>query len=629
MKYYRLIYSMQPISILLYALPTALLLSSCKEQPAQAVVFDIEVDFRDTEDPVVKEIVASEEMILNLSVQLDQLKNGFQSALSNNPSKLQNLFAKKCFIEDIVDVRERKKIHHLVDKEEWNIKNSAQPMPLVWKPFLQTVQSFESQQWGILRGHYNDKQNIFTAKLKYTASYTSKSGEKNGAKSIVHVSWNINENKEASSITAWKTESFKTIKSPGYFFTDVTKHVIKDEEIFNEMQISLHDEQIKKIFKGEDIQHITPEYPYFFPEVTVEHPGISVIDINGDGWDDFFLTRPLRPSLFFINQKNGTFKESAKNMGLQFEYDTTCSLFADFDNDGDKDVFIGRSRHPSIYLKNNGKNQFNDVSASLPYTLPYMVSSISAADINNDGLLEVYFATHNLHEGDSIPEATAPLQWVDRFLPKDKVAKFHEIYKDQHPYFNRIGPPNVLLENKGSTFTLSERNECLEIWRKSFQSCWIDFDRDGDQDLYVSNDFAKDSMFANDGNGNFKLINNEVGLTQYNFSMGATWVDHNNNGKPDLYLSCMYSKAGSRIIEKLENIDPRYKEVTAGNWLYEYSDGKMTAKTLQGQDYHDASIAGWSWGGQFIDFDNSGSESIVVANGYYTSPKEIASDIDL
>ena len=110
--------------------------------------------------------------------------------------------------------------------------------------------------------------------------------------------------------------------------------------------------------------------------------------------------------------------------------------------------------------------------------------------------------------------------------------------------------------------------------------------------------------------------------------MGVSWNDHNNDGQFDLYVSNMYSKAGNRITDQIEGLDPRFKEMAQGNYLYEFDGEQFKLVSLDGPQKA-SSVTGWSWGGQMVDFDNDAFVDIVVANGYYTAPQEIAVKMDM
>jgi hypothetical protein len=85
----------------------------------------------------------------------------------------------------------------------------------------------------------------------------------------------------------------------------------------------------------------------------------------------------------------------------------------------------------------------------------------------------------------------------------------------------------------------------------------------------------------------------------------------------------MYSKAGSRITAMIDGLEQRMYEGVAGNKLLRNSGRKFEATD------HSVAKAGWSWGGQFTDFNNDGFLDLYVANGLYTPPKGTATEVDL
>ena len=112
--------------------------------------------------------------------------------------------------------------------------------------------------------------------------------------------------------------------------------------------------------------------------------------------------------------------------------------------------------------------------------------------------------------------------------------------------------------------------------------------------------------------------------------MGATWGDYDNDGLQDLYVSNMYSKAGDRITNRVPGIAEIYKQSAAGNYLYrQRADHRFEVVSGNKPPALAVTKAGWSWGGQFADFDNDGFLDLYVLSGYFTAPKAVSSELDL
>ena len=90
----------------------------------------------------------------------------------------------------------------------------------------------------------------------------------------------------------------------------------------------------------------------------------------------------------------------------------------------------------------------------------------------------------------------------------------------------------------------------------------------------------------------------------------------------------MYSKAGRRIADKLGRVDERIDVATKGSFLYVNEDGEFEQRAGEGEGQFKVHQVGWSFGGQFSDFNNDGKLDLYVPSGYYTAPTEIATEVD-
>ena len=257
------------------------------------------------------------------------------------------------------------------------------------------------------------------------------------------------------------------------------------------------------------------------------------------------------------------------------------------------------------------------------------VTSGMVVDINRDGLLDVYLTTYSAH-------ARLEEEWVGEIVgPNDESEYFKRISARKHPFLDRAGPPNILLVNKGGELTPAEIGDELKQWRNSYQSAWLDYDADGDLDMYVCNDFSPDTFLRNDtkpGSFDFHFVaaTQEVfGDSPSSFGMGASLGDFNSDGALDMYVSNMYSKAGHRVFEQIgENVSPEVRIAAEGNFLYQ-GNGDRFELVSNKKGFKSVSKVGWSFGGQMLDFNNDGKLDIYVPSGLFTPPKSISQTGDL
>src|SRR5678809_1056640 len=171
-----------------------------------------------------------------------------------------------------------------------------------------------------------------------------------------------------------------------------------------------------------------------------------------------------------------------------------------------------------------------------PKHFPMAVISMSAADYNNDGLLDVYLCTYRAAAPPSASPAGGVAQveegafdWPDEFFTPEMAKEFRRRLAENRKLkggtvLDQVGPPNVLLVNRGGgRFEVAPENKTVGIWRNSLQATWGDYDQDGDPDLFIANDWAPSNLFRNDGAAGFKDVTEEAGTTAYGFSMGASW----------------------------------------------------------------------------------------------------------
>ena len=427
------------------------------------------------------------------------------------------------------------------------------------------------------------------------------------------------------------------IASPKRLFAEALDTVVPSPEEVAKLRRSEHYEATVKYYR--DGMKTLP-HPYFSPISANHKEGVTVADIDGDGFDDIYITVRIGKNMLLHNHGDGTFTEEAARYGLDLPGHTTCAIFADFDNDGDLDAMLGRSLLKTTYLENKGGHFYQK---PIPAHFPMAVISMSAADYNGDGLLDVYLCTYRAAAPPSASPAGGVAQveegafdWPDEFFSPEIAREFRRRLAENKrlkggTVLDQVGPPNVLLINRGGgRFEPAPENSTVGIWRNSLQATWCDYDHDGDPDLFVANDWAPSNLFRNDGPAGFKDVTEEAGTTAYGFSMGASWGDYDNDGLEDLYVSNMYSEAGLRMAARIPGLSKTWLESAGGNWLYHHeANGKFRQVAGLNPPAMAVLNAGWSWGGCFADFDNDSFLDLYVLSGYFTAPKELSSGLDL
>lgn len=504
--------------------------------------------------------------------------------------------------------------------------NQAKPTSVsptrIWSPLL-SEQVFDSCQFGTLACRLNGSS--FEMDTKFEGRFQSESAPVVGVKAYQTIHW-----KEISDdnwrIDKWTQTKFEMIAAPEPFFEDVTAKVIPDGATLKKAQSSSHAELIIENtgVDGREMKHVSEQYKAFNDwESAYQYPAVSVLDLDQDGFDDLFITDRWQSGQLLRNRGDGTYEDVTESSGLVIEDLACCAFFVDFDNDGDSDAFIGGTLKTSKYFENiDGKFHYDKELNEKEYDYMRFVVSGSVVDVNGDGLLDLYLNTYGFGTGD-------PTIWNDDWIRIEDRLKMRLKVEGPHWYVDRGGAPNILLLNHGGTLKRAKIDDVLAQWRNSYQTVWSDYDGDGDPDLYICNDFSPDHFLRNDTErGSFEAKFTDVSeeLVQggtMGFGMGASWGDYNNDGRLDLYVSNMYSKAGNRIVPQFDDVDPRLAISAKGNFLYENTGGKFQQVAgLEADDQHISKV-GWSFGGQFADFDNDGHLDLYVPSGFFTPPPEV------
>ncbi|MFN0127821.1 MAG: FG-GAP repeat domain-containing protein [Verrucomicrobiales bacterium] len=512
---------------------------------------------------------------------------------------------------------------------------AAESVPLtqlaggLWRPIWDGMAALRYSKLGILRGQEREDGG-FSMELSYSGAGDGTDGRAVSIKGTATITWA----KDADEwrLVEWRTTGVKVSESSGPWFEESLRAALPDDTDFADARRSVHEDYIREVLlKGGTTFRYKKEYwPYLISWDSLDqHPSVQVVDIDQDGWDDLYVTARWGRNQLWRNRGDGTFENIAARVGLDLDGLCNAALFGDFDNDGDPDVFIGRSLERGLYFRNEGGTFIESTDTHLDGPLPYWTSSMAAADYNGDGQLDLYVSTYRL------PITKPANALANEFLDEAERAEWKRRRAEDHPVFRLTGPPNVLLVNRGGgRFERAPEGAAIEVWLSSFQSTWADYDNDRDPDLFVANDYGPDFIFRNDsderGGRRFTDVTKSMAGDELNgFGMGVSLGDYDNDGRQDPFFTYMFSKAGSRITEMFQGLEARMYEGVRGNKLLRNVGDRFELVSGDAPPALPVAKTGWSWGGQFADIDNDGWLDLYVANGYYTPPEAVATEVDL
>ena len=534
---------------------------------------------------VISALVTSEETHLTLSPKMAALSRALLNLSLPGPGA-EAVFAPSVNLSDLEPAPTLTATGAVtVESRTWPVAKGTKDVAKVdlWRPLLDAVSRFEHAKVYIITGeHPAGDVRRYEAEGGFEALAKMKSGEWRSLQGTMKLIWQRGNAKPGEpdpdwQITGWKTVEMHYNASPKRLFVEALDTALRRPEDLAKARHSGHYEAAVKYYR-EGMK--SPPHPYFAPISANQKEGVAVADIDGDGFDDIYITVRIGTNMLLHNNGDGTFTEDAAARGLALPGHTTCALFADFDNDGDLDCILGRSLLRTTYLENRGGKFFQFAT---PKFFPMATISMAAADYNRDGLLDVYICTYR----PAAPAGASPaggvaqvkdgdFDWPDEFLSPELAREFRRRLAENKQrkggtVLDQVGPPNVLLLNRGGgRFEVAPENGTVGLWRNSLQATWCDYNQDGYPDLFVANDWAPSNLFRNDGPAGFTDVTEEAGVTAYGFSMGVSWGDYDNDGLEDIYVSNMYSEPGRRMTTRITGLDKMFIESAGGNWLYHH-----------------------------------------------------------
>jgi hypothetical protein len=324
--------------------------------------------------------------------------------------------------------------------------------------------------------------------------------------------------------------------------------------------------------------------------------GAAAGDFDGDGLVDLFVTNSNGPNALYRNNGDGTFTDVAEAAGVARPLRSAHGAgWADYDNDGYLDLFVAAYGESRLY-RNTGPPAFRfaDVTAAAGVGDPdrtYRTTGVAWGDFDGDGYLDLLVVRH-LDESDpaillQTPRNLAPV----------------------------VRPLALYRNNRDGTFTnvthwLGDAREYPSpVKGAGFKPAFVDFDNDGDLDIYVVNDFGmfnfRNALWRNDGpdgrgGWRFTEVSRAAGAGLAVFGMGLAVADYDRDGWLDLYVS---------------DIGPSKLLGNRGGAFQEIAERVgVTRPTIPDPAHPDNRSVGW--GVAFLDYDNDGWPDLYLVAGF-------------
>ena len=251
-------------------------------------------------------------------------------------------------------------------------------------------------------------------------------------------------------------------------------------------------------------------------------------DFNGDNLPDLFTTSldaELGATLL-INRGDGTFEDRSAAAGLTDQVYALNVTRADFDNDGDLDVLLLRGAWETplrMSLLRNDGGRFADVTVASGLAEPIASESAAWGDYDDDGFVDVFVC------GEYLPPGGPPSQ--EKGDPRNRCRLYHN---------QRDGTFKNVAEAAGVTDLRCGKG-----------SAWGDYDRDGRIDLFVSNMGQPCRLYRNLGDGKFKDVAPDLGVTGADLSFACWFWDYDNDGLLDLYVNDYRARVAEVLVSAM------------------------------------------------------------------------------
>jgi hypothetical protein len=338
---------------------------------------------------------------------------------------------------------------------------------------------------------------------------------------------------------------------------------------------------------------LDPKLENIMPVIASMGAGVSVVDFDRDGWNDFYLTNSGEGSFnaLYRNNKDGSFTDVAKDLGVadvnKRESGVSMgAVWGDFDNDGFEDLLVYKWGRPELFKNNEGKNFSRVEGAGFPDWAN--INSAIWLDFDRDGLLDIFLAGYFRED-------------LNLWNLKDT-----KIMPESFEYAKNGGRKYLFRNLGGGRFEEVSEKLGVKTNRWALAAGAADLNSDGFSDLFIANDYGVSELFFNDQGKRFVDVGEKTGVGFAPKSgMNASFGDVLNQGKFAIYVSNISEEGillqGNNLWMPKPNSEDLKYENLANNFGVE--------------------LGGWSWGAQFGDLNNDGNLDLFLTNGFVSAEK--------
>ncbi|MFK7923700.1 MAG: VCBS repeat-containing protein [Bacteroidia bacterium] len=343
--------------------------------------------------------------------------------------------------------------------------------------------------------------------------------------------------------------------------------------------------------------------------------GVAIGDLNGDGWSDVYFTANTGPNQLYLNRGNWAFDEVGQTAGVSGAKSWSTGVsFADVNSDGLLDIYVcnsgdieGDNKTNELFInqgvaKAGEVPSFKEMSAEYGLNDPGFSTHASFFDYDRDGDLDCYLLNNSFKDPSRI-----------------------DLYRKTREELDPLGG-DKLFRNDGDKFTDVSQAAGIYSSQIGFGLGVSVSDLNGDlwPDIYISNDFwERDYLYINNQDGTFsEELTSRVPHTSVS-SMGADLADINNDGHLEVFSTDMLAADNYRL-KAMTMFDPYHLEDLKyrSNYHYQIMQNCLQLNNGKGEFQEIGFMANiastdWSWGALMFDFDNDGWKDIYVANGIY------------